>query len=128
MTIPGEQNPHCEAPEAVNALAQVARLVGGRPSRVSTDRPSTRPAGWAHETTARPSTMTVHAPHDPSGAQPSFIERRPQSWRNTSRRLASGREWMSTLRPFRMNRIDTTFVPSGPGRLALPVGISPARM
>ncbi len=36
-----------------------------------------RAAGCAHATAARPSTITVHAPHEPSGAQPSFIERRP---------------------------------------------------
>ena len=55
-----------------------SRTSSGRPSSVSTRRPATRSAGCAQETTARPSTMTVQAPQEPSGAQPSFIERRPQ--------------------------------------------------
>ena len=62
-----------------------------RPSSVSTDRPATRSAGRAQDTTACPSTMTVHAPHEPSGAQPSFIDRRPHSLAQDVEQRPAGR-------------------------------------
>ncbi len=62
---------------------RASRRAAGSPSIVSTTRPAARSAGRAQETTAWPSTMTVHAPQDPSGAQPSFIERRPHRSRRT---------------------------------------------
>ncbi len=67
--------------------------------------PRTRPASRAHETTGRPSTRTVQAPHEPSGAQPSFIERSPKPSRRTSRRLAPGSTSTETGWPFRMKSI-----------------------
>ncbi len=52
ITMPGEQNPHCEAPVRAKASAHEVRVASDRPSSVSTVRPATRVAGCAQETTA----------------------------------------------------------------------------
>ena len=74
MRIPGVQKPHCDPPVATNASARRARTDGSRPSRVVTERPSTRATGVTHATRALPSTSTVQQPHCPCGAHPSFTE------------------------------------------------------
>ena len=80
--------------------------VGRQPLERSRPRgPRTAPRRRAHETTGRPSTSTVQAPHDPSGAQPSFIERSPKRSRSSSRRLVPGSASIETCRPFRMKSI-----------------------
>ncbi len=100
MTRPGEQNPHCDAPDAQKHRAHRSRSSGVRPSRVVTSFSAARVAGWAQETTAFPSTITVHAPQEPSGAHPSFIDVRPSCSRSTSRRVAPSRASTETGRPF----------------------------
>ena len=130
MTMPGR------AEAALRCAARRERIgPGGRATSPAGPRASPRPArrrasaGWAQETTARPSTMTVQAPHEPSGAQPSFIERRPQPSRSSSRRLAPGaRLERRCACPFSVEAASRpTFVPVAAGRLALSVGIALAR-
>jgi uncharacterized protein YqgV (UPF0045/DUF77 family) len=118
--MPGEQKPHWDAPASTKASAQVRRCSGVRPSCVVIDLPAARAAGWAQDTTALPSIITVQAPHDPSGAQPSFIERSSQSSRSMSRRLAPSRGSAVVGRPFSTNSMtassDVPHVPTAPTR------------
>jgi hypothetical protein len=108
MTIPGEQNPHCDAPEATKQSAHSSRSASDSPSWVTTLRPSACPAFWAHDTTALPSTSTVQAPQEPSGAQPSFTDVAPHTSRSSSSRLMPGRTSASTGAPFSVNRTAAT--------------------
>src|SRR3972149_4790669 len=64
ITMPGEQKPHWEAPAATKLSAHWVRRSAGRPSSVVTLLPATRAAGWAQETAAFPSTITVQAPQE----------------------------------------------------------------
>src|SRR5437764_711143 len=52
MRIPGEQNPHCEAPAATNEAAHTRPWSSESPSWVTTPRPATRAAGCAHDPAA----------------------------------------------------------------------------
>ncbi len=45
MMMPGEQNPHCDAPVAMNALAHWALACVERPAGVVTTLPASRSAG-----------------------------------------------------------------------------------
>jgi hypothetical protein len=69
------------------------------------DLPAARLAGWAQDTTAFPSTITVQAPQDPSGAQPSLTEVTPQPSRRSSNRLAPWRTSTDTAVPFSVKSI-----------------------
>ena len=100
--IPGVQNPHCDAPLAVNASAHAT--ASGSPSTVVTSRPATRPTGVTHETRGLPSTSTVQHPHCPCGLHPSLAERAPRRSRRTSRRETSVSA-ISTGRPSRRKEI-----------------------
>ena len=105
ITIPGEQNPHCEAPAATKACAHCSRRSAGSPSSEVTCFPSTCVAFWAQLTTAFPSTRTVHAPHEPSGAHPSFIEVSPRRWRSTSSSVSSSSTSSEVGSSFSVNAI-----------------------
>ena len=94
--------------------------VGGQALERSRPRdPRPAPPGRAQETTAWPSTMTVHAPHEPSGAQPSFIERRPQRSRRTWSSDSPGSTSTATVRPFNVKSIGPPRDRSPRDRLAL---------
>src|SRR6266542_87048 len=105
ITIPGEQNPHWDAPEAMKQSAHSRRSSEGSPSWVVMVFPAARLAGWAHETTAFPSTRTVHAPHEPSGAQPSLTEVTPQPSRRSSSMVAPSRTSIDTAVPLSVKSI-----------------------
>ncbi len=89
--------------ERIGPEVRDAGPAGPRSSR-SRVRPHAS-AGCAQDTTAWPSTITVHAPHEPSGAQPSFIERRPHRSRRTWSSDSPGSMSSSTVRPFNVKSI-----------------------
>ena len=68
-----------------------------------TSRPSKRDAGCAQETTALPSTSTVQAPHEPSGAQPSLAEVTPHPSRSSVSRVAPSATGTVIAWPFSTN-------------------------
>jgi hypothetical protein len=72
ITIPGVQNPHCNAPVAANAPEYLSRSSAGSPSSVVTLFPATRSSPRLHATTGLPSTSTVQQPHCPVGEHPSL--------------------------------------------------------
>src|SRR5579872_272627 len=101
-TMPGVQKPHWSAPVAENASAKRRRSSGAMPSRVVTERPSTRSSPSEQAMIALPSRRTVQQPHWPDGEQPSFGEVTSSSSRSAERRW--GCSPTSTSRPFRTNR------------------------
>ena len=112
ITIPGEQYPHWEAPAATKHSLQRSRSSSERPSWVVTCFPSNRRAFCAQETTARPSTITVHAPQEPSGAQPSLTDRTPISSRRSSSRLVSSPGSADTAFPLSVNSTAAASLPA----------------
>ena len=70
---------------------------------MTTCLPSNRLAFCAQETTALPSTITVQAPQEPSGAQPSLTDRTPSSSRRSSSRLVLSPGSADTDFPLRVN-------------------------
>src|SRR5712691_6030602 len=111
MTMPGEQNPHWEAPAATKQSAHCCLTSGASPSCVVTLFPTNLAAGCAHETTAFASTITVHAPHDPSGAHPSLTDVTPQPTRRRSRRLAPSSTSTDMAFPLRVKSIPEPLTP-----------------
>ena len=84
------QNPHWAAPVSRNACwSGWSRSPAASPSTVVTVVPSASTASIRHESTLRPSTRTVHAPHSPT-RQHSFVPVRPRSSRSTSRSVWCG--------------------------------------
>ena len=102
MTIPGVQNPHCEAPVVANAAIQAS--AAGRPASVVTSRPAARASGVTQATRGWPSIQTVQQPHWPCGLQPSLGVRAPRRSRSASRREAPSSA-TSTGRPSRRNEV-----------------------
>src|SRR5207237_6420762 len=74
------------------------------PSRVVISAPATVPIGVTHERTARPRTMTVHAPHWPR-PQPSFGPLSPRSSLSTYSSGVAGSTSRRCERPFTFNAI-----------------------
>ena len=64
MVRPGVQKPHCSAPSAAMQRAKAAAS-SATPSMVVISRPPTRAVRVQQESTGRPSSQTVHSPHDP---------------------------------------------------------------
>src|SRR5664279_4058202 len=109
IRMPGEQKPHWEAPAATKLSAHRPRSASSIPSWVVTSRPSSRDAFCAQETTALPSIITVHAPQDPSGAQPSLTDVTPQDSRSTSSTLSPPVSSTETRSPLRVKSIKQSF-------------------
>ncbi len=99
MTIPGVQNPHCNAPVAANAPAYRSRSAGSSPSSVVTLLPATRSSPRLQDTTGLPSISTVQHPHCPVGEHPSLGLVTSSSSRNAASRC--GCSPTSTGSPFR---------------------------
>ena len=85
---PGMQNPHWAAPVSRNACwsGASAPSPAARPSTVVTRAPSASIASTRHESTLRPSSRTVQAPHSPT-RQHSLVPVSPRSSRRTSSRV-----------------------------------------
>ena len=84
MTNPGVQKPHWKLCESHIACCRGPRLPSAAsPSTVVTSLPAAWTASIRHERTARPSTMTVHAPQTPC-SQPTWVPVRLRSSRRKS--------------------------------------------
>ena len=84
MTNPGVQKPHWKLCESHIACCSVlSPPSGASPSIVVTSLPAAWTASIRHERTARPSTITVHAPQAPC-SQPTWVPVRSRSSRRKS--------------------------------------------
>ena len=99
-TCPAVQKPHCNASSSTNARCSADSAPSSpRPSIVVTAAPSACSARRMHESTARPSTSTVQAPHVPS-AQAIFVPVRPTCSRSNSASVAPSGTLVRRSRPF----------------------------
>src|SRR4029450_4373919 len=87
-TKPGVQNPHCSPCASMNACWTVDSPPFGplSPSTVVTSAPSACTANMRHDRTARPSNITVHAPHTPC-SHARWVPVRPRPSRRKSARV-----------------------------------------
>ncbi len=74
MTMPGVQKPHCRPWHSLNAFCIGCMVPSAlaRPSMVVTSVPATWASSTLHDLTARPSTITVQAPHC-AVSQPTWV-------------------------------------------------------
>ena len=129
------QNPHCTAPLSRNACLE-RREHAVRRARPSTVRissaPSTSTARTRQESTVRPSTMTVQAPHSPTRQHSLAPVRRQVVAQDVEQRVVRGHARRARRRPLTVTSMGTFAImsltppsPGGRGPWPAPAGRGP---
>src|SRR5581483_6732686 len=100
MICQGVQNPHCSASASTNARCSACiRPSFSRPSMVVTSCPAQSTASLRQAYSARPSTITVHAPQSPM-SHDFLVPVRPRSKRSASTSVRRGSTLSGRSTPF----------------------------